>query len=116
MLLPRVVDHGVAVQAAAKSAALVEGLRTGNGALLEIALEDVLHVPYRSHLVQGLAGLHDAARAAGAYGLTLSGSGPTVMAIAPQDVAEPVAKAIASRWMSEDVVAEIFVQRRPALL
>ena len=116
MLLPRSVDHGVAVQAAAKSASLVEGLRTGNAILLAIALEDVLHVPYRSHLVPGLAGLHDAARGAGAYGLTLSGSGPTVVAIAPQALAEGVAEAIAGRWLAEGVVAETFAQRRPALL
>jgi homoserine kinase len=115
-LLPRVVDHGVAVQAAAKSAALVDGLRTGNRALLEIALDDVLHVPYRSHLVPGLAGLRDAARGAGAFGLTLSGSGPTVVAIAPLELAAPVAKTIARRWVSEGIAADTFVQGRPALL
>jgi homoserine kinase len=116
MLLPRVVDHGVAVQAAAKSAALVDGLRTGNRALLEIALDDVLHVPYRSHLVPGLAGLRDAARGAGAFGLTLSGSGPTVVAIAPLEMAGPVAKTIARRWVSEGIAADTFVQARPVLL
>jgi homoserine kinase len=115
-LLPLTVDHAIAVRAAAKSAALVEGLRTGDRTLLEIALDDVLHVPYRRHLVPGLAGLHEAARAAGAYGITLSGSGPTLVAIAPQDQADRVADAIRNRWMSEGVVADSFVQRRPAAI
>jgi homoserine kinase len=113
-LLPATVDHAIAVTAAAKSAALVEGLRTGDRALLEIALDDVLHVPHRRHLVPGLASLHEAARAAGAYGITLSGSGPTLVAIAPQDHADRVADAIRNRWMSEGVPADSFVQRRPA--
>ena len=52
----------------------------------------MLHVPYRRTLVPGLAGLHEAACAAGAYGATLSGSGPTLVAIAPQDIAERVGR------------------------
>lgn len=115
-LLPSTVDYAIAVTAAAKSAALVEGLRTGDRALLEIALDDVLHVPYRRHLVPGLASLGAAACAAGAFGLTLSGSGPTLVAIAPQDRADRVADAIRNRWMSEGIVADSFVQRRPAAI
>ena len=115
-ILPREVPHEVAVRAAGKSAALVHGLATGDRALLRIALDDVLHVPYRRTLVPGLAGVHDAACAAGAYGATLSGSGPTLVAIAPQDVAERVADAMKTRWSAEGVVAESFVQRRPAVV
>jgi len=115
-LLPRSVDHSVAVRAAAKSAALVEGLRTGDRTLLEIALDDVLHVPYRSRLVPGLASLSDAACGAGAYGLTLSGSGPTVVAVVPQEAAERVADAVTTRWTTEGIRSESFVQRRPAAI
>lgn len=115
-MLPREVPHEVAVRAAGKGAALAHGLATGDSALLQIALDDVLHVPYRRTLVPGLAGLHDAACAAGAYGATLSGSGPTLVAIAPQDVAEGVANAMKKQWRAEGVVAESFVQRRPAVV
>jgi homoserine kinase len=115
-ILPREVPHEVAVRAAGKSAALAHGLATGDSALLQIALDDVLHVPYRRTLVPGLAGLHDAAVAAGAYGATLSGSGPTLVAIAPQDVAERVADAMKRQWSAEGVVAESFVQRQPAVV
>ena len=115
-LLPSAVDHALAVRAAGKGAALVEGLRTGDRALLENALDDVLHVPYRRHLIPGLASLHEAACAAGAYGITLSGSGSTLVAIAPQENAERVADATRDRWMSGGVQAESFVQRRPAVI
>jgi homoserine kinase len=108
------VPHQVAVKAAGKGAALAHGLATGDGALLQIALDDVLHVPHRRALVPGLASLHDAACAAGAYGATLSGSGPTLVAIAQQAVAERVEDAMKNRWSAEGVLADSFVQRRPA--
>jgi homoserine kinase len=115
-ILPQQVAHKVAVKAAGKAAALAHGLATGDGALLQIALDDVLHVPYRRELVTGLDGLHNAACAAGAYGATLSGSGPTLVAIAPQDAAERVADAMTKQWNTEGVPADSFVQRQPTLV
>jgi homoserine kinase len=113
-ILPREVTHEIAVRAAGKGASLAHGLATGDGALLRIALDDVLHVPYRRGLVPGLASLHDAACAAGAYGATLSGSGSTLVAVAPQEAAERVADAMREQWSAEGVMADAFVQRRPA--
>jgi homoserine kinase len=115
-ILPRNVPHEVAVKAAGKGAALAHGLTTGDAALLKVALDDVLHVPYRRGLVPGLADLHDAACAAGAYGATLSGSGPTLVAIAPQAIAERVEAAMKNRWSADGVLADSFVQRRPAMV
>lgn len=113
-ILPREVTHDIAVRAAGKGAALAHGLATGDGALLQIALDDVLHVPYRRDLVPGMASVHDAACEAGAYGVTLSGSGPTLVALAQQEAAERVADAMRKRWSADGVVADSFVQRRPA--
>lgn len=113
-ILPREVAHEIAVRAAGKGAALVHGLATGDGALLQIALDDVLHVPYRRELSPGLAGLNEAACAAGAYGATLSGSGSTLVAVAPQEAAAGVADAMTKRWRREGVLTDSFVQRRPA--
>ena len=114
-VLPRDVAYATAVSAAGKGAALVQGLASGDGALLRIALDDVLHVPYRRALIPGLAEVDDAARAAGAFGLTLSGSGSTLVALAPQSAADDVAVAMQRAWAAENVSAEPFVQRRPAL-
>jgi homoserine kinase len=76
----------------------------------------VLHVPYRRELVSGIESLHDAACAAGAYGVTLSGSGPTLVAVAPQESAERIADAMRKRWSIEGVEADSFVQRQPAIV
>jgi homoserine kinase len=115
-ILPREVSHDIAVKAAGKSAALVHGLVSGDGAFLKIALDDVLHVPFRRDLVPGMSAVHDAGCAAGAYGVTLSGSGPTLVAVAPQEEAERVADAMKKRWDADGVLADSFVQRRPATI
>jgi homoserine kinase len=113
-ILPHEVSYDIAVEAAGKSAALVHGLASGDGALIRIAFDDVLHVPFRRALVPGLASVHDAACAEGAYGVTLSGSGPTLVAIAPQESAERVGEAMKKRWSADGIEPDSFVQRRPA--
>src|SRR6185503_6080746 len=78
-MLPGVVSRSVAVTAAGKAAALAHGLVTGDSGLLRVALDDVLHVPYRRHLVPGYAQVVKAACEAGAFGATLSGSGSAMV-------------------------------------
>lgn len=115
-ILPREVPYDIAVKAAGKSAALVHGLVSGDGPLLKIALDDVLHVPYRRELVPGMSAVHHAGCAAGAYGVTLSGSGPTLVAVAPQEEAERVEDAMKKRWNADGVMVDSFVQWRPAIV
>jgi homoserine kinase len=113
-ILPATIAHRDGVAAAAKSAALVQGLATGDGALLAYALDDVLHAPYRRALVAGYDAVVRAAVGAGAYGATLSGSGSTLLAAAPHERAAAVADAMARAWAACGVSAHAFVQRRPA--
>ena len=110
-ILPAEVPHRVAVQAAGKAAALAHGLVTGDAALLRVALEDVLHVPYRRHLVPGYDNVVAAARAEGAFGATLSGSGSAMLAVASQESVEEVAASMRRAFESGGVAAEAFVQR-----
>ncbi len=98
--LPASVPHHDAVVAAGKSAALVSGLATGDATLLAHALDDVLHVPYRRALVPGYDAVVAAAIAAGAFGATLSGSGSTVLALAPPDRLETVVLAMCDAWVT----------------
>ena len=113
-MLPRQLSHTVAVRASGKGAALAHGLVTGDPALLRVALDDVLHVPFRLSLIKGMESVVAAARDAGAYGATLSGSGSSLVAVAPQAAVESVAEAMRNRWKEHGVEAESFVQRRPA--
>jgi len=113
-VLPPMVPHAQAVAAAAKGAALVHGLAHADPRLLGAALDDVLHVPYRRSLVAGYDAVTGAAREAGAYGATLSGSGPTLVAIAPRERAAAIADAMVRAWRARGIAAESFHVGRPA--
>jgi homoserine kinase len=63
--------------------------------LLGAAMADRLHQPYRARaLFPWLTTVFDAARAAGAYGVALSGAGPSVLAVAGVDAAPAAACAM----------------------
>src|SRR3712207_5817358 len=81
--LPENVSHKDAAFNVGRSGLLLGALATGEYNLLRVAMQDRLHQPYRSHLVPGLEDVIEAAIAHGAYGACLSGSGPTVLAFAP---------------------------------
>ena len=79
-LLPETVPFGDAVFNVTRTALLVAALVEGRMDLLDEATRDRLHQPYRARLVPGLESVFAAARLAGAHGVALSGSGPTVVA------------------------------------
>jgi homoserine kinase len=108
-VLPRELPHRTASQAAARGAALVHGLATGEADVLRIALDDVLHVPFRRSLIDGFDHVCGAAVAAGAFGATLSGSGSTLVAVAPERQAPAVADAMRRAWEQQGVQADSFV-------
>ena len=62
--------------------ALVASLFNGDRALLARSLEDVIAEPKRASLVPGFYAVKAAALAAGALGCSLSGSGPSIFALA----------------------------------
>src|SRR5205823_6111731 len=112
--LPAALPHADAVRAAAKSAALVHGLAHADERLLAAGLDDVLHVPFRRALVSGYDEVTSAARQAGAYGATLSGSGPTVVAVVVSDGVGPVGDAMVRAWGACGIAAQTFHADRPA--
>jgi homoserine kinase len=79
-LLPSSVSLTDAARNTARAMALLHVLATRRFELLAEALRDVYHVPYRARLIPGYEEVVEAGRRAGAYGVTISGSGPTVLA------------------------------------
>ena len=112
--LPATLPHVDAVRAAAKSAALVHGLAHADARLLAAGLDDVLHVPFRRSLVPGYDEVTSAARQAGAYGATLSGSGPTLVAVVASGGVAAVADAMVRAWRARGITAQAFHAARPA--
>ena len=113
-VLPATLPYRTAVTAAARSAALVQGLARGDAGLLALGLDDVLHVPYRRALLRGYDDVTGAAKAAGAYGATLSGSGSTLVAVGPAATAPAVEAAMAQAWRGRGVKVDTFRMARPA--
>jgi len=79
-LLPASIPLADAARNTARAMALEHVLLTRRFELLAEALRDVYHVPYRARLIPGYEEVVEAGRRAGAYGVTISGSGPTVLA------------------------------------
>lgn len=107
--LPDAIPHSTARRAAAASAALVLGLARCDAELLAVGLEGPLHVPYRRPLVPGYDDVVAAARTAGAYGATLSGSGSAIVALAERSRARAVAEAMSGAWSASGVGSISFV-------
>ena len=111
--LPQTLLHSDAVVAANRAAALVQGLATGDGALLGAALDDVLHVPFRRERIPGYDAVVAAAQGAGAFGATLSGAGSAILAIASRDRSAAVGAAMIAAWRSGGVEAELVRSAHP---
>jgi len=111
-VLPATLPYGTAVAAVAKAAALVKGLSTGDDGLLAFALDDVVHVPYRRELIPGYDSVVGAAVSAGAFGATLSGSGSTIVAVAPISIASRVGFAMRKAWKAADQAAEVIIGKK----
>lgn len=96
--LPKTVPHTDAVFNAVHLALLVRALATGDARWLAEALQDRLHQPYRTGLIPGWQDVRAAALEAGAWGVVISGAGPSVLALTHLDCAEAVRQAMASTW------------------
>jgi homoserine kinase len=88
---------------------LLRGLEMGAVSWLQAALQDKIHQPYREPLIPGYTAVRDAALAAGAYGLVISGAGPTLLALAPIQQAAAVAAAMTTAWTEQETSAQVQV-------
>lgn len=80
-VLPKIVALSDAVFNSSRVALLLASLLKNEYNNLDLAMEDKLHQSYRAKLVPGLGDVLSSARRAGAAGVALSGSGPTVIAL-----------------------------------
>jgi homoserine kinase len=85
--LPATVSHEDAAFTAGHAALLGAALAAGDADLFAAALADRLHEPYRAAGAPLLAGLRESPPA-GALGVTISGSGPTVVVWAREGEAD----------------------------
>lgn len=105
-VLPVEYSRADAIFNAAHLGLLLRGLATGNGDWIAAGIDDRIHQPYRQTLISGYDAVRSAALAAGAYGMAISGAGPTLLALASPDVASGVLEAMASAWQQAGITAQ----------
>jgi homoserine kinase len=106
-VLPSDYSRADAIFNTAHLGLLLRGLETGRGDWLRVALRDRIHQPYRKALIPGYEAVYSAALAAGAYGMVISGAGPTLLALADAESAPTVATAMVTAWKAEGIAAQV---------
>lgn len=96
--LPKSVPHRDAVYNVSHGALVLKALELGDEELLEKAMGDKLHQPYRKGLIDGFEEVRAAAKRAGAAGFCISGAGPTLLCLSKNpEMAGRVARELGER-------------------
>jgi homoserine kinase len=93
-VLPESLPRADAVFNVQRVSLLLAALAAGRADLLDVAMQDRLHQPYRRRLFPWMEAVAGAARRAGALGCVLSGAGPALLAAAHAGRGEDVAGAM----------------------
>lgn len=105
--LPGEVSLADATYNLGRALLVVEALREGDLQLLNQAMDDRLHLPYRLPLIPGGQHALEAAYQAGANAVTISGAGPSLIAFTSGDPG-PIADAMKRTFEKHGVTARAF--------
>jgi homoserine kinase len=108
-VLPLTYDRQDAIFNTAHLGLLLRGLATGQPDWLQTALHDRIHQPYRQVLIPGYAAVQAAAITAGAYGVVISGAGPTLLALTHLTQAAGVQAAMQKAWQDASIIAHAHI-------
>jgi len=108
-VLPSSYSRGDAIFNVAHLGLLLRGLATGKEQWLRAALQDRIHQPYRQSLIVGYQEVRKIAIDQGAYGLVISGAGPTLLALTTQERSQTVGDAMAATWQKLGVEVEVHI-------
>ena len=113
-ILPKQLSIQDVVFNTSRVALLIAALERNDLSLLNTAMEDRLHQPFRAELIPGLNEVLAAAKSAGAKGVAISGAGPAVMAFADIN-ADSIAKTMANTFRKNGIQCKtIIVKPNPA--
>lgn len=110
--LPEVVGRGEVVHQIGNAGAMVAACYTGDVALFGRAIDDRIAEPARAPLLPGFLAAKRAALDAGAYGMSISGAGPSAFAVVSDDlIAHAVATAMRDAYIAAGLECETRVTR-----
>jgi homoserine kinase len=100
-ILPVSSERKIWIQQMANTAGVVHAFASGDGELLRRALRDLYAEPHRAPLIPRFEEARRAAIGGGAFTCAISGSGPTLFSIAPdQQTADNVARAMSDAFIT----------------
>ena len=104
-VLPTKYSRGDAIFNISRMGLLVRALATNNSQWLTQALADKIHQPYREQLITGYSQVRQAAVSAGAYGMVISGAGPTLLALTNPTYSDRVVESMTQAWANIGIKA-----------
>lgn len=108
-ILPQQLSRAESVLAMQRTALITAALASGSIEHLRDLFDDAWHERHRAALNPGLAEARDSARAAGAVGTILSGSGSTVLSFCHEGKAKAVRAAVHASYQKRSVNADVRV-------
>ncbi|MCH1625534.1 homoserine kinase [Fredinandcohnia quinoae] len=111
-VLPEQLSHQDAVKASAISNVLVAALLTNNIKMIGKMMDlDLLHQPYRTSLIREFEKIREAAKRQGAFGVAISGAGPTVICFVENGKGKEVKASLMSEF-EDFLVEEISIETK----
>lgn len=114
-ILPKEITRKDAIFNISRAALLTSALFSNRLDLLEIATEDKIHQDYRAKFIPNLNQLFKETKKAGAYSVTISGAGSSILALAKDDknIIEKVSKTMHSSFKKKNINSIIKVLNIP---
>ena len=106
-VLPTEYSRADAIFNISRMGLLVRALATNNSEWLKTALADKIHQPYRQQLITGYSTLREAAIDAGAYGMVISGAGPTLLALTNSTYSARLVESMSQAWVNMGIKATV---------
>ena len=104
-VLPQNLDLESVIYNVGRSSLLVAAVVAGKLDMLNVAMQDLLHQPYRAKLIPGFEDVCNSAVQAGALSVALSGAGPSVAAYCT-GLEDQVANAMVDSFTENGLKAE----------
>ena len=112
MILKPTVQLSAAIQQWGNVAGLIAGLITADYPLISRSMQDVIIEPVRAILIPGFYAVKNAALAAGALGVGISGSGPSIFALNNSaETAHAVGNAMQKTFAAMRIGNEVYVSK-----
>jgi homoserine kinase len=112
-LVPRNIDVKKAILNVGRASAIVAGFAKGDIRMIGTGMEDEIAEPYRKRLIPGFGKVRRAALEAGAAGVSISGAGPSVIAIMNRKDHDPrlIGRAMLQGFAENNIRSTWFVSR-----